>query len=99
MREYRKVPTGRLIARLGLKQYDRPAPLREDASFAPELVCLSLTAHVGAPAKPLVKEGDEVLCGQLIAEVPESSMGACVHASVEGIVESAADGWIKIRRK
>lgn len=53
---------------------------------APEKVTITLSQHVGAPAKPLVKKGDEVKLGQKIAEAP-SFISAPVHSSVSGKVE------------
>ncbi|ABR46889.1 Respiratory-chain NADH dehydrogenase domain, 51 kDa subunit [Alkaliphilus metalliredigens QYMF] len=48
-------------------------------------IVLPLKQHVGAPCKPLVKTGDLVKKGQLIA-VPEG-LGANIHASIYGTVD------------
>lgn len=45
-----------------------------------------LSQHIGAPAKPVVKKGDHVLAGQLIAEAG-GFVSANIHASVSGIVK------------
>lgn len=45
-----------------------------------------LSQHIGAPAKPVVKKGDHVLAGQLIAEA-SGFVSANIHASVSGIVK------------
>lgn len=45
-----------------------------------------LSQHIGAPAKPVVKKGDHVLAGQLIAETG-GFVSANIHASVSGIVK------------
>ncbi len=52
---------------------------------APDLVILPVSMHIGAPATPIVKVGDIVDMGQMVAEatVPVS---APVHASVSGKV-------------
>ena len=34
----------------------------------PELVSIPMSQHIGAPAKPIVKPGDQVSVGTLIAE-------------------------------
>lgn len=60
-----------------------------------ETVVLPLRQHVGAPCKPIVKAGDQVDRGQLIA-VPEG-LGANIHASVTGTVESVDNGAIVIK--
>ena len=52
----------------------------------PERVTLPISQHIGAPAKPVVKVGDHVLVGQLIAEAG----GACsapIHATISGEVK------------
>ena len=45
-----------------------------------------LSQHIGAPAKPVVKKGDRVLVGQLIAEAG-GFVSANIHASVSGTVK------------
>lgn len=96
MRPYRQIPSGRLIARLGLKKFNGPAPLN-DALLEPDLVAISLHDHVGTPAVPAVLAGDLVKKGQCIADVPEGALGAPVHASVDGVVEQVTDTLIFIR--
>ncbi len=46
-----------------------------------------LSQHIGAPARPLVKRGDRVLAGQLIAEAG-GFVSANIHASVSGTVKA-----------
>lgn len=45
-----------------------------------------LSQHIGAPAKPVVKKGERVLAGQLIAEAG-GFVSANIHASVSGTVK------------
>lgn len=45
-----------------------------------------LQQHVGAPAVPVVKKGDKVLVGQLIAKA-DGNVSANIHSSVSGIVK------------
>ncbi|MCF7886623.1 MAG: electron transport complex subunit RsxC [Candidatus Marinimicrobia bacterium] len=52
----------------------------------PENVFISLSQHIGAPCKPIVKPGDEVKTGQLIAE-GEGFVTSQVHASLSGKVK------------
>ncbi len=96
MRPYRQVPSGRLIARLGLKKFNRPAPLTDEV-LSVDTVAISLHDHVGAPAVPSVSPGEAVKKGQCIADVPEGSLGAPVHASIDGVIESVTDTHIFIR--
>ena len=46
-----------------------------------------LSQHIGAPAKPVVKKGDPVLAGQLIAEAG-GFVSANIHSSVSGTVKA-----------
>lgn len=52
----------------------------------PKEVVLPLSQHLGAPAKPIVRVGDRVERGDLIAE-PSGMVSAPVHASVSGVVQ------------
>ena len=56
----------------------------------PEKVIIPLGQHIGAPAKILVKKGDSVKTGQLIAE-KGGFISANIHSSVSGTVEKIAD--------
>ena len=91
------VPSKRLIARLGLKDFDKAAPF-EKIELNPEVVKISLRQHVGAPAEPIVKAGDRVETGQMIGKVPENALGAPIHASITGKIEEVDQDFITIRR-
>ena len=91
----KRVPVKRLIARMGLSEFDASAPLTE-TDYKPERVRLPLKQHVGKPSVPVVKTGDIVRCGDLIAEIPERSLGARIHASIGGKVVNINDGMIEI---
>lgn len=58
------------------------APVRMPA---PSVVTLPTVMHIGAPAKPIVKVGDTVLVGQVVAEAG-GFVSAPIHASVSGTV-------------
>ncbi len=64
---------------------DRSAALTIIQAPLPERVILPLRQHAGADAIPLVKVGDKVLKGQLIAAAG-SEVSAPVHASTSGKV-------------
>ena len=51
-------------------------------------VSIELRQHIGMPAEPVVKVGDSVTEGQIIASVPIDKVGANIHSSINGIVES-----------
>ncbi len=90
MAEFRKVPTDRLMQRLNLQEYDCYPELNR-AELAVERVSISLRQHIGAPARPVVKAGDTVEKGDLIGEIPENQLGARVHASIDGIIQSVGE--------
>ena len=53
---------------------------------APQILAISLSQHIGAPAKPIVKEGDLVKVGTKIGEA-NGFVSANVYSSVSGIVK------------
>ena len=63
IRPYRLVPSKRLIARLGLRDFDLPAPMT-DMEFSPAVIRISTRQHVGAPAAPVVSVGQQVQAGR-----------------------------------
>lgn len=60
----------------------------------PESVSIFTSQHIGAPAEPIVKRGDKVVVGQVIAKA-SGFVSAPVHSSVSGTVgavDMVADG-------
>ncbi|ACE86219.1 electron transport complex subunit RsxC [Cellvibrio japonicus] len=55
----------------------------------PTQLILPLNQHIGAPAKPVVQVGDQVLTGQLIAAA-DGTFSANVHASSSGRIVTIA---------
>lgn len=97
MREYRMVPSKRLIARLGLRNFDKEAPMTE-VLMNPGVVYLATRQHVGAPAISVVTLGQHVQVGEQIGKIPEGSLGASIHASITGTVVETGTDFIAIRR-
>jgi Na+-translocating ferredoxin:NAD+ oxidoreductase RnfC subunit len=96
MFDYRRVPMNRLIDKLGLTAYrDYAVPLSE-RDQQPAEVRIPLKQHIGVPATPTVKEGDQVKQGDLIASIPEDKLGANVHASVSGTVLEVTEKYVRI---
>ena len=95
-RSVRRIPTARLIERLQLAAYDGHPGFIEPAG-APDMVKILLRQHIGAPALAVVRAGDTVRKGDLIGEIPEGALGARVHASIDGRVETVSDA-VTIRR-
>jgi len=75
MREYRRVPMERLVARLGLTEYDECTCPLDEREYQPERVTIPLKQHIGAPSQPVVRIGDRVRRGDLIAAFPKASWG------------------------
>ena len=95
--ENMKVPVSRLIARLGVSDYDVPAPL-QDKEIKTDSVRIFLRMGVGAPSVPVVKVGDKVRKNQLIADIAEKKLGVKMHASISGTVTDITNDYIEIRR-
>ena len=56
--------------------------------FAPVMV-IPLSQHIGKPARAVVREGQEVLRGQLLAE-PDGFVSVAMHAPAAGVVKRIA---------
>ena len=95
-RSYRKVSMNRLISRLGIKKYDVHAPLTE-GEIKPKEVKLLLNQSIGAPSVPVVKKGDFVKCGDIIAKFNEKALSLNVHSSIDGTVYAVNEKFIIIR--
>jgi Na+-translocating ferredoxin:NAD+ oxidoreductase RnfC subunit len=96
MREYRLVPTERLVARLGLTEWEHQSSPLDEGDYKPERVSIPLRQHIGAPAKPVVTAGSRVSVGDLIAKIPGDALGANVHASISGKVARVDERCVEI---
>ncbi len=84
---YRRVPSGRLAQRLGVARYDVPVPYRGEVALEPESVLtLPLGQGVGRPAVPVVRAGEEVSAGQVIAEAAPAGPSVPLHAPADAVV-------------
>lgn len=95
-REYRKVPMERLMARLDLTKYNREAPLNDKVADIKK-VRIMLSQHIGAPAVAVVKVGDKVEKGQVIAE-PGKGLSVAIHASISGTVTDVSEKYVIIEK-
>ncbi len=93
-REYRRAPEERLVARLGLLQYDKEAPL-DDTLRETKSVRINLSQHIGAPAKAVVVSGDMVSAQAVVAKAADG-LSVNIHASVAGKVTDVTDKYIEI---
>ncbi len=98
VQEHRKIPVKRLISKLGLTKYDQEA-LLNDKDILVNKVKIDLLQHIGEPSIPLVKVGQRVKEGDIIAQIPENSLGATIHASITGVVTEVASSIVLSREK
>lgn len=91
----RRIPASRLIARFQLTPYARPARYWEH-EVAPQRVRIRLKQHTGAPARPVVKRGQQVVVGQLIGDCHPDEVSARVHASISGRVAEVDEEMVCI---
>lgn len=95
-REYKKYPVNKLISKLGLAKYDKPAPIIvSEKAF--QTVTIPFRQHVGAPSEPVVKVGVTVQKGDLVAKISEGKLGSNIHASISGVVTAVTNENIRIQ--
>ncbi len=95
-REYKKFPVNKLISKLGLIKYDKPAPMIfSEKAF--RNVLIPLKQHVGANTNPIVEKDDFVNKGDLIAKISDGKLGSNIHASISGTVKSVTNDYIRIQ--
>jgi Na+-translocating ferredoxin:NAD+ oxidoreductase RnfC subunit len=89
---YRKIDKNRLIRRYHLTKYDsHDLPLTFLPS-PPPLVGLELGQAIGAPSEAVVRVGDRISRGSLVAAAPEGKLGANLHASIDGRISRVDAG-------
>ena len=96
VKEPRKVDAANMTRRVGVKKYDQKLATIEHPMVAPQLG-IKLKQHLGAPALPLVKPGQRVQAGQLIAQIAKGQLGANIHAPLDGSVERVEQAVIFIK--
>ncbi|MBN2407527.1 MAG: 4Fe-4S dicluster domain-containing protein [Elusimicrobia bacterium] len=93
-REFRRVNTDRLMARLDIDSYDMHDIRVKTVDTGK--VRIPLSQHIGTPASPVVSEGDRVKKGDLLAGIPADKLGAAVHSSISGTVKGFSSEYIEI---
>lgn len=68
-----------------VSHYKHTAGCATEVMPVPDVVKISMSQHIGAPCKPLVKKGDYVKVGQLLGDT-EAFVSAPIHSSVSGTV-------------
>lgn len=96
MREFRKVPTDRQISRLDLTKF-KDQNLFEMIELEVKKVRIPLSQHIGAPAKKIVDQNQDIKKGDLIAEAAKNALSANIHASISGRVVRVDDKAIIIK--
>lgn len=99
MRSVRRVSIERLVKRLALLDYIDNYACFERVNYSCSRVVLPLKMNIGAPAQAVVRVGELVEAGQLIAQIPQGKLGAMLHASLSGRVEEVSDTHIVIAKK
>ncbi|WED27872.1 4Fe-4S dicluster domain-containing protein [Vibrio sp. DW001] len=98
MRDYRGVPTKRLIQRLGLVQYSKTEAKNLEGEFDFKYVNIPLKQHIGAPAQACVKVGENVTVGQVIGLALDDALSVNIHASIAGKVTSVTEQHVVITK-
>ncbi|MFC1237240.1 4Fe-4S dicluster domain-containing protein [Vibrio sp. F74] len=98
MRDYRGVPTKRLIQRLGLVQYSKTEAKNLEGEFDFKHVNIPLKQHIGAPAQACVKVGENVTVGQVIGLALDDALSVNIHASIAGKVASVTEQHVVITK-
>ena len=70
-RDYRMVSAVKWKEVLGVAKYDKFPPTYVEQKLAAKEVEVPMSQHIGAPAIPCVKVGDQVIENQMIAEAAE----------------------------
>jgi electron transport complex protein RnfC len=73
------------------EEKERTANLAIRKAKLPEKVTIPLTQHLGKMCQPIVKGGDAVKTGQLIATLEEKTVFAPIHSSISGKVSAIDD--------
>lgn len=97
IKEGRRVPLQQLMKRMDLIKYDAHTPFAKN-SLQVSFVKILLNQHIGVSAKSIVKLGETVQEGQLIADIEEGKLGAKIHASISGRVTHVSEEFIRIAK-
>jgi Na+-translocating ferredoxin:NAD+ oxidoreductase RnfC subunit len=85
------------MERLDVTRYD-VSPSLEVQDIDVATVSILLKQHLGEAAIAVVSTGDRVKRGDVIGEIPQGALGARVHASIDGTIQSIDETRIIINR-
>lgn len=94
-RENRLVPDDSFRRRIGVEEFDRIPEFIGDLPVRQRHYALPLSQHVGKPSFPVVKEGDHVEAGSMVAKA-EEGISAALHTPVAGTVGKISGDRIEI---
>ncbi|MFZ1289194.1 MAG: 4Fe-4S dicluster domain-containing protein [Melioribacteraceae bacterium] len=98
IKEGRRVPINQLMKRLNIEKYNHHTPYVDNFP-TPVKVKILLKQHVGFSANPVIKIGDKINSGDLIANIGKGKLGANIHSSINGIVKEISPDFIIIEKK
>ncbi|NLW60115.1 MAG: hypothetical protein GX073_07215 [Firmicutes bacterium] len=78
------MPTSRVYQKLGISEFAACQPAVDEKAPPVNKVRLFLKQGIGMPAVPVVKAGQEVKKGELLAEPPNDQLGVALHSSING---------------
>ena len=91
----RQTPIKRLMKKLDLEKYNTKNPfIKYDCK--PKSVIIGLKQGAGEYSEPVVEVGNEVVKGELIADIRENKLGANQHSSINGFVKKVNKEFIEI---
>ena len=90
-----KVPTDRLVARLGLGKYNG-LHAHDCIELNPKEVFIPFSQHIGKPAIAIKTVGEKVQEGDVIAKADETGLSAMIHASRTGTISDVTPLGIRI---
>lgn len=83
-REYRMVPSDRWMQTLGVRRFDKLPEFVGELEI-PTRVEIPTAKHIGAPSIPVVKDGEYVKRGDVVAAAADG-LSVPQHASIDGVV-------------
>lgn len=94
----RRLPTDRLSYKIDVSEYrdNNDLEFKSIPKSKIKKVRIMLNQHIGKPATPIVKVGDKVKEGDLIADLKIDDIGALVHSSIDGTVTQISNNFIEI---
>lgn len=95
----RRIPSARLLSRMGLSKYNIDMKMLNLDGFVPDEVHIPLKQHIGEPAVPVVSESDRVAEGEMIGEISEDKLSARIHSSIDGTITRVTNKMITVRAK